>query len=40
MPWEAGARCPVQAMGSFDGGSGAADGLNDGFINADSSQQI
>ena len=29
----------VQAMGSFDGGSGAADGLNAGFVNADTSQQ-
>jgi hypothetical protein len=29
----------VQAMASFDGGSGAADGLNPGFVNADTSQQ-
>jgi hypothetical protein len=29
----------VQAMASFGGGSGAADGLNTGFINADTSQQ-
>jgi hypothetical protein len=29
----------AQAMAGFDGGSGAADGLNAGFVNADTSQQ-
>jgi hypothetical protein len=29
----------VQAMASFGGGSGAADGLNTGLVNANSSQQ-
>jgi hypothetical protein len=30
----------VQAMAGFNGGSGAADGLNAGFVNADTSQQM
>jgi len=29
----------VQAMAGFGGGSGAADGLNSGLVNADTSQQ-
>jgi hypothetical protein len=29
----------VQAMAGFGGGDGAADGLNSGFVNADTSQQ-
>jgi hypothetical protein len=29
----------VQAMAGFGGGSGAADGLNSGFVNAETSQQ-
>jgi hypothetical protein len=29
----------VQAMAGFGGGGGAADGLNAGFVNADTSQQ-
>jgi hypothetical protein len=29
----------VQAMAGFDGSSGAANGLNSGFVNADTSQQ-
>jgi hypothetical protein len=29
----------VQAMAGFGGGSGAADGLNAGFLNPDTSQQ-
>jgi hypothetical protein len=30
----------VQAMAGFGGGSGAADGLNAGLVNADASQQM
>jgi hypothetical protein len=29
----------VQAMAGFGGSSGAADGLNSGFVNAETSQQ-
>jgi hypothetical protein len=29
----------VQAMASFGGGGGAANGLNSGFVNADTSQR-